>query len=336
MQCPRYPRKTPAVVAVILILGILLAPLAADAQQAGKVWRIGWLTLGPPPPTQSLFQDVFLRELLRLGYIERQNFVLETRYADGKDERLPDLAAELVRLRVDVIVALATPSALAAKHATTTIPIVIVLVTDPARRGLVASLARPGGNVTGMTYLGHEVFTKGLELLKEAAPGVSRVAAFMQATDPAQAAIYKEVEAAAKILRVSLYRIGVRNATDLDGAFAAAVRQRAQALLVYPLPVAPAHVHRIAEFAVKNRLPTMTVQGWYVETGFMASYGPNSLEQFQRAAVYVDKILKGAKPADLPVEQPTKFELVVNLKTAKALGLTIPQSILIRADETIQ
>jgi len=315
---------------------LLAAPLAAEAQPAGKVRRIGWLALGPPPSAPSSFRYVFLLELRRLGYSERQDFVLEDRYADGKDERLSALAAELAQLPVDVIVALATPSALAAKRVTATIPIVFVLVTDPARRGLIASLPRPGGNVTGMTYLGHEVFTKGLELLKEAVPGISRVAVFMQATDPAQMAIYSEVDAAARVLGVSLHRTGVRSAADLDDAFAAVLRQRAQALLVYPLSLAPASVHKIAEFAVRNRLPTMTVQESYVQAGFLASYGPSIPEQFKRAAVYVDKILRGAKPSDLPVEQPTKFELVINLKTAKALGLTIPQSVLGRADEVIQ
>ncbi len=316
--------------------GLLAAPVATEAQQAGRVYRIGWLTLGPAPPAASPFGDAFLQELRRLGYVEGQNIRLEAKYGDGKQERLAGLATELVQLPVDVIVALATPSALAAKQATKTVPIVIVLVTDPAGRGLVTSLARPGGNVTGMTYLGREVFTKGIELLREAIPRLSRVAVFINPTDPAQTAIYREIETAGQVLRVRFQRIGVRNAADLDGAFADALSPHADALLVYPLSIAPADVQRIAEFALTNRVPTMTVQSFYARAGFMASYGPDSLEQFQRAAVYVDKILKGAKPANLPVEQPTKFELVINLKTTKALGLTIPPSVLLRADQVIE
>ena len=248
-----------------LVAVLCAAPLAAEAQPPAKVHRIGWLMLGAAAP--SPFRDAFLQELRRLGYVEGQNLVLEAKYGNGKQERLAALATELVQLPVDVIVALATPSALAAKQATKTVPIVIVLVTDPAARGLVTSLARPGGNVTGMTYLGREVFTKGIELLKEAVHRLSRVAVFINPSDPAQVAIYDEVEAAAKTLRVRFQRIGVRHVADLDGAFAAALSTRADALLVYPLSIAPADVQRIAEFALRNRLPTMTVQSLYARAG---------------------------------------------------------------------
>jgi putative ABC transport system substrate-binding protein len=268
------------------------------------------------------------------GYVDGQSIAIESRH--GAMDRLPDLAAELVRLRVDAIVTVATPAALAAKQATSTIPIVMTLVGDPVGSGLVASLARPGGNVTGLSLFSPEVFPKALELLKETVPRVSRVAVLMDPTNPAHVVLKNDLDAAGKVLGVNVQRIDVRSAADLDGAFAAALRQRAGAFFVFPLRLAAPDLQRIVEFAVENRMPTLASFGAYVEAGGLMSYGPNFRDQLRRAGIYIDKILKGAKPADLPVEQPTMFELVINLKTAKALGLTIPQSVLIRADQLIQ
>jgi len=317
------------VLAVALAFSVLLAPLAADAQPAGKVPRIGYLAWGSPASSQK---DAFRQGLRDLGYVEGQSISIEYRY--GKADQLPDLAAELVRLKVDVIVAVGTPSARAAKQATQTIPIVIVLAGDPVRSGLVTSLARPGGNVTGMSMLAPEVFAKALELLKEAVPKVSRVAILMDPT--LQVALKNEVGAAAKVLGVKLQQIDVQLGADLDGTFVAALRQRAEAFFVFPLPMAIPEVQRIVEFSVKNRLPTMMTTRAHFEAGGLMSYGANFPDQLRRTSIYIDKILKGAKPSDLPIEQPTKYEFLINLKTAKALGLTIPQSVLIRADEVIQ
>ncbi len=237
---------------------------------------------------------------------------------------------------MDVLVAQGTPSALAAKQATKTIPIVMVSVGDPVGSGLVTSLARPGGNVTGLSVLAPDIIPKALEILKEAAPSVSRVAVWIDPTNPGQTLPDKQMDAAANILGVTPERVDVRTAANLDAAFAAALRQRAEALFVYPLPIALLDVQRIAQFAIKNRLPTIALFPQRVREGLLMSYGLNVDEQYRRAGTYIDKILKGVKPADLPIEQPTKFELVINLKTAKALGLTIPQSLLSRADEVIQ
>jgi len=340
MQCPRYPRKTPAVVALILALGIFAAPLAADAQRAGKVPRIGMLLTGSPEfPRSRAVRDAFLQGLRDLGYSEGQNIVIEYRWAEGRDERFPDLAAELVRLKVDVIVTWATPAALAAKQATTTIPIIAGVMADPVRDGLVASLARPGGNITGTTFLGPELVAKRLGLLKEAIPGVSRVAALWHPgvySEPTMRGMLKETEVAARALGVQLQLVGVRDPTELDSAFSAMTRERAGSLIVLPSPMLFGEHRRIVGLAAKSRLPAMYQAREFVDAGGLMSYGANLYENYRQAATYVDKILKGAKPADLPVEQPTKFEFVINLKTAKALGLTIPQSILIRADEVIQ
>jgi putative ABC transport system substrate-binding protein len=272
-----------------------------------------------------------------LGWVEGQNIVIEWRFAGGRAERLPDLAAELVRLQVDLIVVPSTPPALAAKNATKTIPIVTVGVGDPVGLGLVASLARPGGNITGLTgVVTPEIAGKQLELLKEAVPKVSRVAVLWNPATPGNALALRETEIAARVLGVELQLLEARSLNDFDSAFAAMTAKRAGALLVLGDVMFVTHRIRLAELVAKSRLPAMYGLREYVEAGGLMSYGPIASELFRRAATYVDKILKGAKPADLPVEQPTRFELVVNLKTAKALGLTIPQSVLIRADEVIR
>jgi len=268
-----------------------------------------------------------------LGYVEGQDIIIETRFAGERPERLPGLAAELVRLKVDVIVPMDPPAVWAAKKATGTIPIVMPNGVDPVGAGQVASLARPGGNITGLAMLTRELAGKRLELLKEVVPGVSRVAVLWNPAEPEEVIEWQEAQHAARTLGLQLHSLEVRGADDVDGALSAISKRRVDALYV-------AVFHRwrkpVIEFAARNRLPAMGGLRHIVDEGALISYGPNYDDLFRRAATYVDKILKGAKPADLPVEQPTRFELVINLKTAKALGLTIPQSVLIRADEVIQ
>ena len=320
---------------VTLTLVILSAPLSVDAQQAGKVRRIGYLTV-PTRESAEFGVKAFQQGLRDLGWVEGQNLAIEYRFADGKLDRLPDLAAELVRLKVDIIVVGATPAALAAKNATTTIPIVMVLAVDPVGMGLVASLARPGGNITGLTTTagGLEIIGKQLELLKAVVPKVSRVAFLSDPTDPLHAMRLREIEVAGRALGVKLQLLEARGPGEFDSAFAAMTRERAGALLVAGTFFT--HQTRIIDLAVKGRLPSMFTQREAVEAGGLMAYATNLADLFRRAATYVDKILKGAKPADLPVEQPTKFELIINLKTAKVLGLTIPKSVLIRADKLIE
>ena len=320
---------------VTLALGTLLAPLAADAQQAGKVARIGYVGVSSASAVPHA-DEAFLHGLRDLGYVEGQNIAIEYRWAEGQLDRLPDLAAELVRLKVDVIVASSTPTALAAKNATRTIPIVFVTAGDPVGSGLVAGIARPGGNITGLSLLAPEIVAKQLQLLKEAVPQASRVAVLSNPANPYTALMVKETEAAARSLGMWVQLLGVRGADAFDSAFSAVTKGRASALFVLFDPFLFAHRTRIAEFANKNRLPAMYPHREYAETGGLMAYGADIRDNFRRAATYVHKILTGTKPADLPVEQPTKFELVINLKTAKAMGLTIPQSVLIRADEVIR
>ncbi len=324
---------------VVLALGILAGPLSADAQQPGKVYRIGMLGISPEVPTTRPLLDAFRQGLRDLGYVDGKNIVIEYRWAQGRVERFPELAAELARLKVDVIVAGPTPAGLAAKHVTTTIPIVVVVMADPVRDGLVQSLARPGGNVTGLTFLAPELVPKRLQLLKEAIPGVSRVAAFWHPGvygERTMRDMVNETEVAARTLGVQLQFLEARSPNDFDRAFSAMTRERADALIVLPSPMLYGEHKRIVDLAAKHRLPAIYPFREAVDAGGLMAYGANILDLFRRAATFVDKILKGAKPADLPVEQPTKFELVINLKTANALGLTIPQSVLIRADEVIQ
>ena len=325
-----------AEISLTLALGILAAPLAADGQQPAKVPRIGILG-GSSATAAAVPIEAFRQGLRERGWVEGKNVAIEYRWAEGKYDRFPDLAAELVHLRVDVIVALNTPAALAAKQATRTIPIVTVAVRDPVESGLVASLARPGGNITGLTIaVGPELVGKQLELLKEAVPQVSRVAVLWNPTHPAHPPQLREAEGAARSLGVRLQPLGVSSPNEFDSAFAAMTRERAAAGLVLADSMFFAHRTRLADLATKSRLPVMYGLREHVEAGGLMAYAANLADLFRLAAGYVHKILKGAKPADLPVEQPTKFELVINLKTAKALGLTIPQSVLFRADKLIE
>jgi putative ABC transport system substrate-binding protein len=325
--------------AVVLAFSLILVPLAAEAQPT-KVARLGYLVTGSlESPEVRVRRDAFRTGLRELGYVEGQNIVIEYRGAEGKIERLRGLATELTRLKVDLIMAVATPAARAAQQATSAIPIVATAMGDPVRDGLVASLARPGGNVTGTTFLGPELVPKRLELLKQALPRVSRVAglwhpgAFSEGT---MRDMLKETEAAARTLGVQLQLVAVRGPDEFDRAFSTMISERAEALLVFPSTMLFAEGKRIVDLAAKHRLPSMFNAREFVDLGGLIAYGASLSDLNRRAATYVDKILKGAKPADLPVEQPTKFELVVNLKTAKALGLTIPQSLVLRADEVIQ
>jgi len=323
-------RKAPLIAG--LALAVLYAPSPATAQQAAKVPRLGVLLYSTPQADPGY--AAFLQGLQALGYVDGKNIAIEPRYAEGKPERLPELATELVRLRPDVILALGGDVASPAKQATGTIPIVVQVSNDPVQSGLVASIGRPGGNLTGVTLIHDELAGKTLELLKEAAPRVSRVAILWNPdhADPE----FRESQRAAGILGVRLQSLEVRQGGDFEATFQAAVRERAEALIVVPSRLMLLNRQRIADFAAKNRL--ILVGGWGAWTHFggILTYGPDTLGMSRRAATYVDKILKGAKPADLPVEQPTRFELVINLKAAKALGLTIPPSILVRADRVIQ
>jgi putative tryptophan/tyrosine transport system substrate-binding protein len=318
---------------VTLSLSLFAAPLAAVAQPPTHVHRIGVLL--DTTPGRDLV-GAFLEGMRALGYVEGQHLVLEYRGAEGQYERLPALAAELVRLQVDVIVTYGTPPSVAAKHATTTIPIVMMSVGDPVGSGLVASLARPGGNVTGVTSLSPDLVGKQLEFPKDVLPTISRVALLWNPANPANALNVREAEVAAQALGVQLHRVEAGGPEAFDRAFAAMASAHAGALLVIGDRVFRQHSSRLAELATMSHLPTMHTIRAYVEAGGLMSYGPNSLDLNRRAAYYVDRILKGTKPADLPVEQPSKFELVINLKTAKALGLTIPPSMLFQADEVIQ
>jgi len=322
---------------VILSAILALAPLAADAQQTGKVPRIGFLSLTSPSDRPFLL-DAFRQRLRELGWVEGQNIVIDYRYAEDRVDRLPDLAAELVGLKVDLIIASAgTQVATAAKNATETIPIVMIYVRDPVGTGLIASLARPGGNVTGDAgAAGMAMFAKQLELLKETVPKIRRVAILSNPTNAYHQLAIREVNVAARSLGVQLQLLEARGPNEFDGAFAAMAKERVGALVVLSDAIFGSHQTRLADLAARSRLPAAYGVRESVEAGGLMSYGPSLLDSHRRAAAYVDKILKGAKPADLPVEQPTKFELVINLKTAKALGLTIPQSLLLRADQVIE
>src|SRR5262249_6097627 len=314
----------------------LAAPLGAGAQQAAKVYRIGYLGITPPTPVTLPLWEAFQKGLREGGYVEGQNLFIERRYSEGKSERFTDFASELVRLRVDAIVVSSTPAAKAAKQATGTIPIVMVGVGDPVGSGLVASLARPGGNVTGLSGQQAEQGGKAVQLLHEVTPGASPVAVIWDPSNPPHVRSFKDVEASAHTLRIEVRSHPVRTPDELEIALAAIERERAPAFLPFDSPVAFANRRRVVEFAVRNRLPAVYATRAYAIDGGLMSYGPSLADLFRRASTYVAKILKGIKPGDLPVEQPTKFELVINLKTAKALGLTIPQSLLVRADEIIQ
>ncbi len=314
-----------------LALGIIAAPHSALAQQASMIPRIGLIRLGSPPDPLA---DAFVQGLHDLGYVEGQNITIEYRWAEGKPDRILDLTAELVRLSVDIIVTSGALGGRAAKQATSTIPVVIPTVTDPVAAGLVASLARPGGNITGLSIMATELSEKRMEVLKEVFPKLSRVSVLRDPRLPPTD--LPSTETAARALGLRLQILEMREITDLEDALAAAKRGHAGALDILSSAFFFAHRSRIVEAVAKAQLPAMYEHKDFVAVGGFLAYGPSLPALFRRAATYVDRILKGAKPADLPVEQPSKFELAINLKTAKALGLTIPQSVLIRADEVIQ
>jgi len=318
-----------------LAVFLLTVPLAAKAQTPAKVPRIGFLS-SRSPAQSGPYIELFRQGLRELGYVEGQNIVIEYRFAEGRPERLPALAAELVRLKVDVIVTTAPPAPEAAKQATSTIPIVFATAVDPVANGLVASLARPGGNITGLANMSAEVVGKQLQLLKEVAPKVSRVAVLQNPNNHGHPVVLREAEGAARTLGLQLHIVPARTPSEIEAAFAAMRSQRAGGVLVLRDSVFFAQRTQIAALAAKSRLPAVYGFREDAEAGGLMAYGASLPHMYRRAATYVDKILKGAKPADLPVEQPTKFELVINLKTAKALGLTIPQSLMQRADEVIQ
>jgi putative tryptophan/tyrosine transport system substrate-binding protein len=313
---------------VILAVGLMM-PLAADAQQAKKVPRIGIMEY-------SASWEPFLQGLRDLGYTEGQTIAIEYRHAEGKSDRLAEVASQLVRLQVDVIMTWGTPATLAAKQATQTIPIVMLGVAEPLSTGLVASLARPGENITGMTTVAAELSAKRLQLLLEVVPKISRVAFLWNPANPGSTAQFENVQAAAQVLGVALLSVEVRSPDEFEGAFATIMRERADAFMLTAEPMHQLHAGWIIGFAAKSRLPAMYAVKENVVAGGLMSYGTSLPDSFRRAAYYVDRILKGAKPADLPIEQPTKFQLVINLKTAQALGLTIPPTLLFQADEVIR
>jgi len=318
--------------AVVIAVGLAFGTLAQEAQSSPRVGMLMPVSRADAEINIEAFR-IALREL---GYVESRDIRIEQRYSEGRDERLKDLATELVALKVDVIVTWGTPAARAAKAATKTIPIVTAAVTDPVGTGLVASLARPGGNLTGVTNGGAELSGKSFELLTELATGVKRIAVLWNPANPIQPVAFREAQLAAEAKRLQIQSVGVSDPNELDRALATMNEERPGALLVLQDLMLLAHRRQIVGFAAKSRLPAIYERREWVDDGGLMSYGVSFPDNFRRAAAYVDKILKGSKPADLPVQNPTKFELVINLKTAKALGLTIPQSVLLRADEIIQ
>jgi putative ABC transport system substrate-binding protein len=322
---------------VILALGTLAAPRATDAQQPVRVPLLGYLASGSPPSEAAWQQSPFRQKLRELGWDEGHTIAIEHRYAEDNVERLPALAAELVRLHVDVIVAFTTPATHAAKQATSTIPIIMTGIgVDPVEAGLVASMARPGGNVTGVASFGTELWGKRLELFQEAVPKLSRLAVLWNPANPGNALCVKEIQAVALAMGVQLQSLEVRDANAFEHAFAALAQETPDALLTCADSLILAHARPIADFAVRSRIPTFSAFREWVQAGGLMSYGTSLPGQWQRAAYYVEKILKGTKPADLPVERPMQFELVINLKTAQALGLTLPPTLLFQATEVIQ
>jgi putative ABC transport system substrate-binding protein len=320
---------------IVLLVGLTLASVhLAGAQQPKKVFRIGFFASNSFSGENNLRS--FRQGLRELGYVEGKNITIEYRSGEGKFDRLPALAAELIRLKVDVIVTQGTPATVAAKNATSTIPIIISGGTDPVATGLVPNLARPGGNITGVTVMNEELAGKRLELLKETSPKVSRIGVLWNSTNPGAAAVFKQTQSAAQELRLPLQSLEVQTVNDLQGAFDAATRSGVNGLaLLATVPITD-HLKLIADLAVKNRLPSIYDRSVFVEAGGLMSYGPNVTNMARRTATYVDKVLKGANPGDLPVERPTKFELLINLKTAKVLNLTIPALVIMRADKVIK
>lgn len=321
-------------IGLVLALALTFAPLAGDSQQASKVARIGFLGLASPSGFGKQV-EAFRAGLRDLGYLEGQNVVIDYRWAENKYERLSDLAGELVRLRVDIIVTHGTPGALAARRATTTIPIVVATSADAVASGIVGSLARPGGNITGLTYFIPELNAKRLELFKEPFSQASRMAVLVNPDNPAMVPIMKAMELTAGSLKMGLQQFPVRGPNEFDGAFSAMAKSRVDAVVIIEEPMFQANAGVLAGLAVQKRLPSAGFKE-FAEAGGLMGYGIDILGLFRRAAYFVDRILKGVHPADLPVERPTKFELVINLKTAKALGLTIPQAMLVRANEIIE
>ena len=323
------------VLILALALSIFVAPLTVEAQPPAKVWRLG--VLSGEPPTESLPVVVpFFDRLRTLGYVEGQNLTIERRWAEPREHGLLALAAELVQLRVDCLVAITWAAVEAAKHATTTIPIVMIINSDPVEGGLVASLAQPGGNITGFSPMTPELAGKRLELLQEVVPRLTHVGVLWEPAVPAKALEFSKTQVAAHALGVYVHSLEVRGPDDFKTAFAAATREHADALLTLGSPMTVVNRTRILDFAARTRLPAMYDKKEFVQDGGLIAYMPSEREKGERTAAYVDRILKGAKPTDLPVEQPTKFELVINLKTAKALGLTIPPMVLFQADEVIR
>ena len=317
------------IAATLMELGIV-----ARAQQPKKIQRLGLLTFAAAPPPSSA--TPFDQGLLKLGYVDGQNIAIERRFANGQIDRLPELAAELARLPLDVIVTQSFPAALAAKRATTTIPIVIMGAGDPVATGLVASFAQPGGNITGVSALEAELSGKRLELLKETFPKLARVAVLWNTTDLGMTLRFRELELASQALRVAVQAFAIREPKDFDGAFSEMMRKRPDALFVIADPLTVLNRKQLLELVTKNRLPAMYEFSSFVDDGGLMAYGPSQSENLQRALHHVDKILRGTKVSELPIEQPTKFEFIVNLKTAKQLGLTIPPNVLARADRVIK
>jgi putative ABC transport system substrate-binding protein len=318
-----------AVLILALTLGLLAAPFAVEAQQVGKVYRIGFISSSGANP----IWEAFVEKLRELGYVPGQNVVIERRVGEGRIETSYAAATELLLRKIDVIWVGGTPGAQAVKRATSTVPVVFVAVSDPVGSGLVTSLSRPGGNITGLTHISKEVHAKRVQLLKELVPRVSRIAVL---AGPSSRLTLTETQAAAQALGLQVDVVEAHGPDELEEAFSRAGRGGAQALVVLPDASFVAQGQRIAQLAATNRLPTVFETKSYVSDGGLMSYGADLIEQVRRSAIYVDRILKGVKPADLPVEQPTKFELVINLKTAKALGLTIPPSLLLRADQVLE
>ena len=320
---------------ITLVAGAAAWPLVARAQQAAKIPRIGLLSPFAPADTAPWHQ-AFLRGLSDLGWVDGKNIAIEYRYSDGRNDRLPELIGDLVRLKVDIIVTAVTNDTLAAKNAAGGIPIVMAAAGDPVATGIVASLARPGGNITGLSQMNPELNGKRLELLKEIAPNISSLAVFLNPEDPISALGQNEIELPARKMKIEVHSFEVRNTLDLNKALQEATKARVDALAIMPNPVFVTNLKLIADFAIQNRVPSVFHLREYAKAGGLVSYGVDRADLFRRAATFVDKILKGANPADLPIEQPTKFELTINLKTAKALGLTVPPKLLLTADEVIE
>jgi putative ABC transport system substrate-binding protein len=322
---------------VVLLIGFIIASIhVAEAQQANKVPHIGFLIVDSPSAALTRV-EAFQRGLKDLGYVEGKNIIIEYRYAEAKADRLPQLASELIRRKIDVLITGGgNQVASAAMKATQKIPIVMTNVADPVGSGFVESLARPGGNVTGLTSVTYDLSGKRLELIKESLPKVSRIAVLYDPSDPAKVTEFKEMRTIARSLGVELLSLEARGPENFDGAFKAGVRAHAEAIIVLPTTITNTHRKSIVELAVVNRLPAMFPDREFIDAGGLMAYGPLYTDLWRRAATYVDKILKGTKPGDLPIEQPTKFELVINLKTAKQIGLTIPPQVLARADKVIK